>query len=176
MHCADALAEWFLRNGMGSTVTMPPWDKDDEMVVRLTRDPRSVGNISDAGAHGQLFCGAGDNLLLYTEFVRKGLLTVEEAVHSQTGKLAAHFGFADRGTLAVGKRADVVVFALDEIERREKRKVHDVPDGHGGHTWRWTRDPAPMRLTLVDGVPTFEDGKATGARPGGMLAPAPATR
>ena len=173
VHCSDALAEWMIHNGIESTVTMPPWDKDDEMVVRLLRDPKTVGNITDAGAHGQLFCGSGDNLQLYTYFVREtGLLSVEEAVHSQTKKLADHFGLRDRGEIAVGKRADITVFALDEIERRPKRKVSDVPDGKGGMTWRWTRDPAPMRLTLVAGIPTFENGRSTGARPGEMLSPA----
>ena len=172
LHPSDALAEWFLANGLDSTVTLPPWDKDDEMVVRLVRDPLTVGNITDSGAHGQLFCGAGDNLLLYTDYVRgSGLLSLEEAVHSQTAKLARHFGFHDRGEVAVGKRADLTVFRLDEIERREKRKTWDVPDGKGGHTWRWTRDPAPMRLTVANGVPTFEDGKATGAMPGTLLRP-----
>lgn len=172
VHPSDALAEWFINNGLSSTVTMPPWEKDDDMVVRLTRDPFAVGNINDSGAHGQLFCGAGDNLLLYTDYVRgSGKLTVEEAVYSQTGKLAQHFGFTDRGEIKVGKRADVTVFNLDEIERREKYKVYDVPDGKGGKTWRWTRDAAPVRLTLVNGISTFEDGKATGARPGSMVSP-----
>jgi len=172
VHCSDALAEWFIHNGIESTVTMPPWEKDDEMVVRLIRDPKTVGNITDAGAHGQLFCGSGDNLMLYTHYVREaGSLSIEEAVHSQTGKLAEHFGLRDRGQIAVGKRADVTVFDLDEIERREKRKVSDVPDGKGGVTWRWTRDPAPMRLTVTNGIPTFDEGKATGARPGEMVGP-----
>ncbi|NNK63634.1 MAG: amidohydrolase family protein [Gemmatimonadetes bacterium] len=172
VHCSDALAEWFIHNGLESTVTMPPWDKDDEMVLRLIRDPKTVGNITDAGAHGQLFCGSGDNLMLYTHYVREaGTLSIEEAVHCQTGKLAEHFGLHDRGQIAVGKRADVTVFDLDEIERREKRKVSDVPDGKGGVTWRWTRDPAPMRLTVTNGIPTFDEGKATGARPGEMVGP-----
>lgn len=169
---SDALAEWFIRNGLSSTVTMPPWEKDDAMVVRLTRDPLAVGNINDSGAHGQLFCASGDNLLLYTDYVRKGLLSVEEAVHCQTGKLAAHFGFPDRGELKVGKRADVTVFKLEEIEHRRKYKVFDVPDGKGGYTWRWTRDAAPMRLTLVNGVATFARGEATGALPGELVSPA----
>lgn len=171
VHPSDALAEWFIANGLSSTVTMPPWEKDDDMVVRLTRDPYAVGNINDSGAHGQLFCGAGDNLLLYTDYVRKGKLSVEEAVYSQTGKLAEHFGFTDRGFIEVGKRADITVFALDEIERRAKYKIYDVPDGKGGFTWRWTRDAAPVRLTLVNGVSTFEDGKPTQARPGALVTP-----
>jgi len=168
---SDALAEWFIRNGLSSTVTMPPWHKDNDMVVRLTRDPMAVGNINDSGAHGQLFCGSGDCVLLYTDYVRNGLLSVEEAVHCQTGKLAAHFGFADRGELAPGKRADITVFKLDEMERRDKYKVFDVPDGKGGFTWRWTRDPAPVRLTLVNGVATFADGASTGAMPGELVSP-----
>ncbi len=171
VHASDALAQWFIQNGLSSTVTMPPWNLDEDMVVRLTRDAKAVGNINDSGAHGQLFCGSGDNLLLYTDYVRPGKLSIEEAVHCQTGKLADHFGFADRGVIAEGKRADITVFALDEIERREKYKVFDVPDGSGGTTWRWTRDPAPMRLTMVNGVTTFVDGAPTGDMPGEFVAP-----
>ena len=172
VHPSDAMAEWFALNGLESTVTMPDWDRDDEMVLRLLKDPFSVGNLSDAGAHGQMFCGGGDNIMLFTHFVREtGALTPEEAVHVQTGKLAEFFGLTDRGEIAVGKRGDATVFDLGEVERGPKRKIYDVPDGKGGYTWRWTRDPAPVRLTLVNGVSTFEDGKATGARPGAMVGP-----
>jgi N-acyl-D-aspartate/D-glutamate deacylase len=142
------------------------------MVIRLLKDPKTVGNISDAGAHGQMFCGMGYNLVLFTHFVRElGALSIEEAVHVQTGKLADHFGLRDRGVLAEGKRADVTVFDLDEVEYRPQIKTYDVPDGEGGMTWRWTREPAPVRLTLVNGEATFDGGKSTGARPGEMLAP-----
>jgi len=54
VHPSDALAEWLIRNGLESTVTMPPWEKDDEMVLRLIRDPQSVDNFNDSGAHVQL--------------------------------------------------------------------------------------------------------------------------
>ncbi|MBW2427164.1 MAG: amidohydrolase family protein, partial [Deltaproteobacteria bacterium] len=172
VHCSDALAEWLVRNGVSSTVSMPAWAKDEEMVIRLLKDPKTVGNISDAGAHGQMFCGMGYNLVLFTHFVRElGALSIEEAVHVQTGKLADHFGLRDRGVLAEGKRADVTVFDLDEVEYRPQIKTYDVPDGEGGMTWRWTREPAPVRLTLVNGEATFDGGKSTGARPGEMLAP-----
>jgi N-acyl-D-aspartate/D-glutamate deacylase len=96
---------------------------------------------------------------------------MEEAVHVQTGKLAGHFNLNDRGELKVGKRADIAVFNIDEIETRKKQKKYDVPDGDGGYLWRWTREAAPMRLTLVGGVPTFENGAFTGALPGGMIGP-----
>jgi N-acyl-D-aspartate/D-glutamate deacylase len=101
----------------------------------------------------------------------RGAITVEEAVHVQTGKLAGYFNFKDRGLLRPGMRADVTVFALDEVERREMEKVYDVPDGQGGMMWRWTRPAAPVRLTLVNGEATFRDGRPTASRPGVMLSP-----
>jgi hypothetical protein len=47
--------------------------------------------------------------------------------------------------------------------------VFDVPDGNGGKIWRWTRDPAPVRLTLVNGAATLEGGRCTNNFPGEVL-------
>jgi hypothetical protein len=62
--------------------------------------------------------------------------------------------------------------ALDaEIERRAEEKVWDVWDKGGGRTYRYSREAAPMRLTLVNGVPTFDHGKFTGRFPGEFIGP-----
>ena len=171
-HPSDAMAEWAIANGPESNIQLPEWPNNDELLLKLFRDPNTIGNLSDAGAHTTLFCGAGDNVLLLTEWVRdRGLLTIEEAIHVLTGKAAAHFGFEDRGTIAVGKRADIAVFALDELARRPESKVWDVPDGLGGRTYRYTRPAAPMRLTLVNGIATFDNGEVTGNFPGEFIGP-----
>ncbi|GAB3279356.1 N-acyl-D-amino-acid deacylase family protein [Parahaliea aestuarii] len=171
-HPSDAMAEWILANGLESTVTMPPFAMTDDVVEALIKDPMATGNINDCGAHGQMFCGGGENIKLLTYWVREtGKITIEEAIHSMTGKLARHFSLPDRGELVVGKRADITVFKLDEIESRDMERVYDVPNGKGGHTWRWTRQPAPMRLTVVNGVTTFDGTAATDARPGVMVSP-----
>jgi N-acyl-D-amino-acid deacylase len=136
------------------------------------RDPRSVGNLSDAGAHGKMFCGAGDNVFLLTDFVRdRKLITIEEGIHVLTGKLADFFGLRGRGLIEEGMIADVAVFNLDEIERRPEEKLWDVWDGKGGRTYRYTRAAAPMRLTLVGGIPTFDNGLFTGRFPGAFVGP-----
>jgi N-acyl-D-amino-acid deacylase len=172
LHRSDAMAEWLLANGTRSTVHMAPFPKDEELTIALMRDPQTVGNISDAGAHLQMLCGGGENALLLTQYVRdEGKLTLEEAVHVLTGKLAEHFFLHDRGVIAPGKRADICVFNLDEIQRQPMHKAHDVPDGRGGTTWRFTRAPMPPRLTMVNGVPTFENGAYTGQTPGQFLSP-----
>ena len=172
LHRSDAMAEWILANGTRSTVHMAPFPKDEALTIALMKDPQTVGNISDAGAHLQMLCGGGENALLLTQYVRdEGKLTIEEAIHVLTGKLAKHFFLHDRGVIAPGKRADICVFNLDEIQRQPMHKAHDVPDGKGGTTWRFTRAPMPPRLTLVNGVPTFENGAYTGATPGLFLSP-----
>lgn len=166
LHVSDALAEWLLANGIGSSLVGTPDRLDDEEVVALLREPRTLTNINDTGAHLQLFCGAGQNVYLFTHYVRdQGLLRIEEAVHVLTGRTADFFGFADRGTIAPGQAGDLAVFALDEIELRQETKAYDVPHG----TWRFTRPPAGFRATIVGGTPTWLDGAATGARPGRTL-------
>jgi N-acyl-D-amino-acid deacylase len=173
VHRSDAMADWILENGLMSTVHMAPFPKNEELTMDLMRDPKTVGNISDAGAHLQMLCGGGENALLLTRYVRDDkMMSIEEAVHVMTGKLAEHFFLNDRGVIAVGKRADIAVFNLDEVTYQPFEKAWDVPDGKGGTTWRFTRKPAPMRLTLVNGEPTFENGTYTGATPGQFLSPA----
>ena len=172
-HRSDAMADWILANGIMSTVHMAPFPKNEELTIELMRDPKTVGNVSDAGAHLQMLCGGGENALLLTNYVRKDkVLTIEEAVHVMTGKLAEHFFLNDRGVIAAGKRADITVFNLDEVTYQPFIKAWDVPDGKGGLGWRFTREAAPMRLTLVNGEPTFENGVYTGAKPGQFLSPA----
>lgn len=172
---SDALAEWVLDNGPGSILRLAPLPRHQETIDQLLHDPKSVGNATDAGAHGQMFCGIGDNVALLTDFVReREQLSIEEAVHIMTGKVANHFGLHDRGVLAVGKAADICVFDLSQIERRPERKRWDVPDGEGGLTYRWSREAAPMVLTLVNGEPTFDHGDFTGRYPGRFVSPASA--
>lgn len=171
-HPSDALADWVLDNGAASILRLADMPRHQEATLTMLRERQSVGNISDSGAHGQMFCGVGDNVLLLTDYVRDTKqLKIEEAVHILTGQLAAHFNLHDRGVIAPGKAADIAVFNLDEIEQRPERKSWDVPNGQGGRTYRWTREPAPMRLTLVNGMPTFEHGDFTGKFPGRFIGP-----
>jgi N-acyl-D-aspartate/D-glutamate deacylase len=165
-HLSDALADWLLDNGIHSSMRTRDRALDEEAVAALIRDPNTVTGGSDAGAHIQMFSGAGNATYLLTRYVRDAcLLHIEEAVHAVTGKHARFFGLGDRGTIAVGQAADLAVFALDEIDVRPEQRVADIPGG----SWRYTRAPGGFRATVVNGQPTFLDGAATGARPGAFL-------
>ena len=75
---------------------------------------------TDAGAHLKMFCGAGANLYMLTHWARdEAAVGIEQAVHCMTQRNAAFFSLHDRGVIEAGKRGDLAVFALDEIETRD---------------------------------------------------------
>ena len=168
LHLSDALADWILANGIGSLMVGAAERHNEDDIVRALREPKMLPNITDSGAHLQLFAAAGEHVYLLTHYVRDtGRITIEEAVHALTGRVAEFFGMRDRGTIEVGKAGDLCVFALDELQLGEEERVWDVPYG----TWRFRRKPAGFRATIVAGTPTWIDGGPTGARPGGLLRP-----
>jgi N-acyl-D-amino-acid deacylase len=87
-----------------------------------------------------------------------GLFSLEEAIFRMTGLPAREFGIRERGTLAEGNFADVVIF--DPVT------IIDTA------TFDEPRQPAAgIDLVLVNGVPVWRTGKPTGARPGTVLKP-----
>ena len=166
VHLSDAVADWLLDNNMGTHLKTQPQPVAYETLAEMARSPHTVNGGSDAGAHIQMFVGAGDATFFLTEMVREqGLLSVEEAVHTVTGKQAAFFGLQGRGMVAEGAAADLAVFALDEIDLGDEVRVNDLPAG----SWRYSRKPAGYRATVVNGVPTWADGDPTAALPGRFL-------
>jgi N-acyl-D-aspartate/D-glutamate deacylase len=83
----------------------------------------------------------------------------------QTGNTAAVYGFADRGTLEVGKKADLNVIDFDRLRLHAPEMVFDLPGGGR----RLVQRAEGYRATVVSGVITFEGGEPTGARPGGLV-------
>lgn len=173
LHPSDAMADWVIKNGLGSSIGLKPLDIDEDALMDMVRYRYGVTGANDAGAHGQLFCGAAETSFFFAKFVRdQKRLSIEEAVHSITGRVAEHYGLSDRGLLVPGKRADIAVFALDEIDFHPEQKVRDVPNGMGGVTWRYTRAPGPVRATIVNGTTTFEkDVGYTKEMPGQIVVP-----
>jgi len=133
----------------------------------LMRDPAVVFGASDAGAHFQMFCGAGDTTLLLARHVReRGDLSLEAAVHGLTGRQAALLGLKDRGVLRPGAIADIVIFDLQELAWLPEVTVRDVPGG----VVRFRRPPGGYRHTLVAGEIVQSHGQSLDVLPGRFLA------
>jgi len=92
---------------------------------------------------------------------------MELVVAKATGVPAAVYGFADRGTLEVGKRADVNIVDLDRLHIHRPELRHDLPAGGQ----RFLQLATGYLATLVNGVAVREHDADTGARPGRVARP-----
>jgi N-acyl-D-aspartate/D-glutamate deacylase len=85
-----------------------------------------------------------------------GLLGLPQAVFKMTGGAAIALGLGDRGTIAPGKAADLVIF---DPERIADQATFDDPHQY----------PVGIDTVLVNGVIVIDGGEHTGALPGRLL-------
>jgi N-acyl-D-aspartate/D-glutamate deacylase len=151
------------------TSFMPAAIGDDEASWRIRakawRDPRTVVGASDAGAHLDMIDTFAFSSVLLAESRDRELLAVEEAVQLLTDGPARLYGLRERGRLALGWRADVVVFDAERVASGPLHFRHDLPGGFG----RLYADAIGVDHVLVNGVEIVRQGKDTGARPGTVL-------
>ena len=92
-------------------------------------------------------------------------LPLEWVIKKQTHDTAQLFGLGDRGTLEVGKKADVNVIDHANLALLQARMAHDLPAGGR----RLLQEARGYKATIVNGAVTRRDGIDTGARPGRLL-------
>jgi N-acyl-D-aspartate/D-glutamate deacylase len=172
MRPEEVVLDWLLERE-GTELLFAPLasyvDGDHSAIREMMDHPATVVGLSDGGAHCGLICDASFPTYLLTHWVRDRSrgprLSLEKAVHLQTGRTAAAYGFADRGTISVGKRADLNLIDLDGLRLHAPEMVHDLPAGGR----RLVQGVDGYRATMVAGVVTYEDGEATGALPGRVV-------
>ena len=133
----------------------------DEDIDRIMKHPQ-VGVASDSSVltmgegvpHPR---GYGNNARVLGEYVRaRKVITLEEAVRKMTSLPADHFRFAERGRIAQGKFADIVIF--------DRATVGDAATFDQPHAYA-----RGIPYVLVNGVAVVRNGEHTGAKPGMAL-------
>jgi N-acyl-D-aspartate/D-glutamate deacylase len=121
---------------------------------------------SDAGAHLDRMCGAPYTTRFLGDMLRgRKLVPLERAVAMITDVPAQLFGLRDRGRVAEGAHADLVVFDPATVGSEPATLVEDLPGG----TARLTAGSTGVAHVFVNGVETVVAGEPTGARPGTVL-------
>jgi N-acyl-D-aspartate/D-glutamate deacylase len=132
----------------------------------LWRDDRTLIGASDAGAHMDMI----DTFSFATSVLQKGVreygvISLEEAVHQLTDRPARYVGLIDRGRLAVGHHADVVVFDEASVGPAPTYPRYDVP----GEQFRLYAEANGVAHVIVNGVEIVRRGEHTGKLPGKVL-------
>ncbi|HTW51273.1 MAG TPA: amidohydrolase family protein [Stellaceae bacterium] len=142
---------------------------DHETVREMLTDPGTLLGLSDGGAHCGAIVDASMPSFMLTHWGRDRSrgerLPLPHLVKMQTSETADFFGFADRGRLKPGLRADVNVIDFDGLRLHQPEVVHDLP----ARGRRFVQRVDGYRATLVAGTPVFENGEETGARPGRLV-------
>lgn len=139
---------------------------DWKLRAEVWRDPRTIVGGSDAGAHLDMMCGAIYSTALLSHGVREfEVVTLPEAIHQLTEVPARLYGLRDRGRIATGYAADLVLFDPETVGYCDERTRTDLPGG----AWRLYAESTGIHHVWVNGVPVVTDGVLTGASPGSLL-------
>lgn len=140
-----------------------------ETVWQMLNHPLSLSALSDAGAHVGTVCDASfptSLLAFWTRDRQRGpRLTLPQAVERLTARNANYLGFADRGVLQVGLKADVNVIDYDGLRLLKPELKRDLPAGGR----RFVQRANGYVATIVAGEVVLQDGEITEARPGRLV-------
>ena len=142
---------------------------DLEVVREMITDPHTVLGLSDGGAHCGVICDSSLPSFMLTHWARDRTrgdkLPLEFLVKRSTSETADFFGMPDRGRLQVGKKADVNVIDFNHLRLHHPEMIYDLPAGGR----RLVQHVDGYDMTVCSGVPIFEKGVETGARPGKLI-------
>ena len=150
---------------LGSNYVNGTLDVCREMLL----DPNTVTGLGDAGAHVNLISDCSASTFHLTHWARDRtvgeLLPLELLVRKLSGANAELYGFDDRGTVAVGKRADLNVIDFEGLRICPPLVRYDLPTGAS----RILQPAEGYLATLVNGEVTRRHDADTGARSGRLL-------
>jgi N-acyl-D-aspartate/D-glutamate deacylase len=162
----DAYLDLGIADDLNTRFQTANFNYDQAGVERLVRDDRCLIGLSDGGAHVDFICDVGYATALLDIWVRqRQVLSLEKAVHKLTAVPATLFGIPNRGLLAEGKVADLVLFDPDTVTAKPPEYVHDFP--RNGR--RLISKAEGIAATFVAGTQVFDHGQHTGVLPGRVL-------
>ena len=123
--------------------------------VMIDTDASPVNPANTEGAHPRAF-GAFPRVI--AKYVREdSVLSLEDAVHRMSSMAARRLGLHDRGIIAPGMLADLVVF--------DPEQIRDMAEFGAGAT----RYAEGVDYLFVNGTPVIDDGELMDVMPGRVL-------
>ena len=162
----DCFCELALEDELRTTFDLIALNYDENDTIPLVQDKRLMIGLSDGGAHLNMLCDAGYSTHMLERWVRDtGALSLEEGVRKLTSEPADFFGISNRGRIAAGCKADLVLFNPDTIACGDKQVVNDLPSGGK----RFVTPAMGIHATFVNGEMLYKNGEHVGGLPGKVL-------
>ncbi len=144
-------------------------DGNARAVRAMLGDDNTVVGLADGGAHYGLVCDASFPTYFLQRWVRDAQgderFSLPAGIAELTSRPADLIGFADRGRLKPGYKADVNVIDFARLTLNTPNMVHNLPAGGK----RLTQSADGYDVTIVSGEVTYRNGKHTGALPGRLV-------
>ena len=145
------------------------YENSHDCLHDMILNKHTVTGLSDAGAHvNMIFDGvAGTYQMMHWARDRKRgpRIPLEHLVFKQTYNNANLYGLTDRGSLEVGKRADINIIDHERLALGPLKVYNDLPAGGN----RILQTSKGYIGTFVNGVQTRSNDEDTGARPGRLI-------
>jgi N-acyl-D-aspartate/D-glutamate deacylase len=164
----DFFFDLALEEGLATQFVGKFFQNDDAGVAPLLKHRAGVIGLSDAGAHLIFMCDAGFGLHFLRHWVREtGAFTLQEGVRRLTSDAADKYRISDRGRIAPGAWADLLLFDPATVGVSGLQRAADLPGGGA----RMVRRPQGVHGVWVNGVQVHDgrDYAALDAGPGAVL-------
>ena len=163
----DAMLDITLADDLENEFTVQSYNNRVDRMAEILNDRSVLLGLGDGGAHLDMLCDSGYPTYVLGTWVReRKVLTLEEAVRRMTSDPADFFGIKDRGRIAPGQAADIVIFDPATVGSGGRPEwLHDLPGG----AKRLVMRSRGIEMTLVNGEVTWEKGALTGASAGKVL-------
>jgi N-acyl-D-aspartate/D-glutamate deacylase len=161
----DVLLDTVIADDLRTLLMPRPRATDDEAWearIATWRDPRVIMGASDGGAHVNTLSTYDYTVRFLARQRELGVLSLAEAVRKLTDVPARLYGIPDRGRVATGCWADLVVFDPRTIGPGGVEWRNDLPAGAG----RLYSQPDGIAHVIVNGTTVVEDGRLSGLQPG----------
>jgi N-acyl-D-amino-acid deacylase len=156
VHPVDLMLDLSIASKLTALFRITILNDDEEKVAQLLNQPDAMLGLTDAGAHASQLCDACAYTYVLGHWVReKGALTLPQAVRMMTARPAEVYGLRDRGRIAAGAPADLVLFDPNTVAAGPLRRVNDLPGGAD----RLISEPSGIEMVMVNGALIREHGK-----------------
>lgn len=167
VHVADFMTDLTLEEDFATNFrTITVLEEDEAVQGELLNSPFVMLGSSDSGAHINNECKSGEPTYCVRHWVQEQqTMSLEEAVRRWTWVPANVFGLHDRGLIREGMKADINVYAPDQLKIGKKEMIQDVPSGET----RLIQKAEGIHHTIVNGRVLLNGSQETGDLPGEVL-------